>query len=165
MKLIDYICQASGWTPVTREDENRPARDITPGSVVDVIVVDPYDDEFRILEKQTVLSVRPTADNDLGHDFVEVLIATDDDYGRGFDPFKIAAYRMVAKCEGTPEETIDKLEKAIGSAKKMKKSAKKMNKIDWTEIDGLIVSLRMTCGNAVAIANADAAWDSSSLYC
>ena len=20
MKLIDYICQASGWTPVTRED-------------------------------------------------------------------------------------------------------------------------------------------------
>lgn len=59
MKLIDYICQASGWTPVTREDENRPARDITPGSVVDVIVVDPDDDEFRILEKQTVLSVRP----------------------------------------------------------------------------------------------------------
>ena len=158
MKLIDYICQASGWTPVTREDENRPARDVTPGSVVDVIVVDPYDDEFRILEKQTVLSVRPTADNDLGQDFVEVLIATGDDYGRGFDPFKIAAYRMVAKCEGTPEETIDKLEKAIGSAKKLKK-------IDWTEIDGLIVSLRMTCGNAVAIANADAAWDSSSLYC
>jgi hypothetical protein len=61
VKLSDYICQASGWTPVTREDENRPARDITPGSVVDVIVVDPYDDEFRILEKQTVLSVRPTA--------------------------------------------------------------------------------------------------------
>ena len=93
MKLIDYICQASSRTPVTCEDENRPARDITPGSVVDVIVVDPYDDEFRILEKQTVLSVRPTADNDLGHDFVEVLIATDDDYGRGFDPFKIAAGR------------------------------------------------------------------------
>ena len=157
MKLIDYICKASGWTPVTCEYENRPARDITPGSVVDVIVVDPYDDEFRILEKQTVLSVRPTADNDLGHDFVEVLIATGDD-DRGFDPFKIAAYRMVAKCEGTPKETIDKLEKAIGSAKKLKK-------IDWTEIDGLIVSLRMTCGNAVAIANADAAWDSSSLYC
>ena len=143
---------------MTREDENRPARDITPGSVVDVIVVDPYDDEFRILEKQTVLSVRPTADNDLGHDFVEVLIATDDDYGRGFDPFKIAAYRMVAKCEGTPDETIDKLQKAIDAAKKMKK-------IDWTEIDGLVASLRMTCGNAVAIANADAAWDSSSLYC
>ena len=39
-----------------------------------------------------------------------------------------------------------------------------MKKIDWTEIDGLIVSLRMSCGNAVAIANADAAWDSSSLY-
>ena len=78
MKLIDYICKASGWTPVTCEYENRPARDITPGSVVDVIVVDPYDDEFRILEKQTVLSVRPTADNDLGHDFVEVLIAADD---------------------------------------------------------------------------------------
>ena len=158
MKLIDYICQASGWTPVTCEDENRPARDITPGSVVDVIVVDPYDDEFRILEKQTVLSVRPTADNDLGHDFVEVLIATGDDYGRGFDPFKIAAYRMVAKCEGTPEETIYKLQMAIDSAKKMKK-------IDWKEIDGLVASLRLSCGNAVAIANADAAWNSSSLYC
>lgn len=158
MKLIDYICQASGWTPVTREDENRPARDITPGSIVDVIVVDPYNDEFRILEKQTVLSVRLIADNDLGHDFVEVLIATDDDYGRGFDPFKIAAYRMVAKCECTPAETIDKLEKAIESVKKSKK-------IDWTEIDKLIVSLRMTSESAVAIANAEDAWNSSSLYC
>lgn len=158
MKLIDYICQASGWTPVSREDEYRPARDITPGSVVDVIVVDPYDDEFRILEKQTVLSVRPTADNDLGHDFVEVLLATGNDYGRGFDPFKIAAYRMVAKCEGTPEETIGKLQIAIDIAKKSKK-------IDWKEIDGLIASLRLTCSNAVAIANADAAWNSSSLYC
>ena len=158
MKLIDYICQASGWTPVTREDENRPARDITPGSVVDVIVVDPYSDEFTILEKRTVLSVRPTADNDLGHDFVEVLIATEDGYGRGFDPFNIAAYRIVAKCEDSPEETIGKLEMAISSAKRMKK-------IDWTEIDGLVASLRLSCGNAAAIANADAAWDSSSLYC
>ena len=58
MRLIDYICQVSGWTPVTREDDARPARDITPGSVVDVIVVDPYSDEFTILEKRTVLSVR-----------------------------------------------------------------------------------------------------------
>lgn len=158
MRLIDYICQVSGWTPVTREDDTRPARDITPGSVVDVIVVDPYNGEFSILEKRTVLSVRHTADNDLGHDFVEVLIATDDGYGRGFEPFNIAAYRIVAKCEGTPEETIGKLEMAISSAKKMKK-------IDWTEIDGFVASLRLSCGNAAAIANADAAWNPSSLYC
>lgn len=158
MRLIDYICQVSGWTPVTREDDTRPARDITPGSVVDVIVVDPYSDEFTILEKRTVLSVRPTADNDLGHDFVEVLIATEYGYGRGFDPFNIAAYRIVAKCEGTPAETLDKLESAIDVAKKSKK-------IDWDSIDGLIASLRLTCSNAVAIANAEAAWDSSSLYC
>lgn len=84
------------------------------------------------------------------------LIATDDGYGRGFEPFNIAAYRIVAKCEGSPEETIGKLEMAISSAKKMKK-------IDWTEIDGLVASLRLSCGNA-AIANADAAWNSSSLY-
>ena len=44
-------------------------------------------------------------------------------------------------------------------------SAKKMKKIDWAEIDGLVASLRLSCGNAAAIANADAAWDSSSLYC
>lgn len=158
MRLIDYICQVSGWTPVTREDDTRPARDITPGSVVDVIVVDTYSDKFTILEKRTVLSVRQTAENDLGHDFIEALIATDDGYGRGFDPLNIAAYRIVAKCEGSPEETIGKLEMAISSAKKMKK-------IDWTEIDGLVASLRLSCGNAAAIANADAAWNSSSLYC
>lgn len=155
MKLIDYICKASGWTPVTRSDEGRPHREITPGSVVDVIVVDPYEDEFRILDKQVILSVRSSADNDCGHDFVEVLIS--DDYG-GYDPIKIAAYRVVAKCEGTMGETIDKLEKAIGQAKKSKK-------IDWTEIESLIVSLRMTTANAVAIANAENAWNSSSLYC
>lgn len=91
MRLIDYICKASGWTPVSREDEGR-------------------------------------------------------------------AYRIVAKCEGTPAETLDKLEAAIGTAKKSKK-------INWDSIDGLIASLRLTCSNAVAIANADAAWDSSSLYC
>ena len=160
MNLIDYICQTTGWVPVTREYEDRAASDIAPGSVVDMIVVDPYDDDnkFRIIEKQTVLSVRRTIDSQMGYDFVEALIATDDTYGSGFDLYKIAAYRVVAKCEGTPGETIDKLVEAIDRAKKSKK-------IDWTVIDGLITSLRMTCVNAVAIANAEAAWNSSSLYC
>jgi hypothetical protein len=27
-----------------------------------------------------------------------------------------------------------------------------MKKIDWTEIDGLVASLRLSCGNAAAIA-------------
>ena len=157
MRLIDYICKASGWTHVTREDEGRAYRGITPGSLVDVIIVDPYDDEFRILDKQMILSVRPLSDTECGHDYVEVLISSDEGY-RDFTPIKVAAYRIVAKCEGTPAETLDKLEAAIADAKKSKK-------IDWTEIESLIVSLRMTTANAVAIANAENAWNSSSLYC
>lgn len=103
------------------------------------------------------MSVRPFTDNDCGHDFVEVLLESE--YRDcGFEVFKIAAYRVIAKCEGTPAETIDKLEKAVETAKKSKK-------IDWAEIDALIVSLRMTSESAVAVSNAEAAWSSSSLHC
>jgi hypothetical protein len=160
MNIKDYIGDETGWTIVTKKEKSRPAADIPPGSTVDLIIVDTWEehDPFRTLTGEVVYSVQTDVDDDYAVTYVEMLI--DGDGELGFNAMNVAAYRVTKKALGSPTETFDILEAAIKSA-----ANNSTTPPDWGAIAEIVSCLRDSYQHAAGVALAADAWNSSSLYC